>query len=150
MMGPIDALPLVDGLTAAVGTITLAGRSLPVALGRLPVDDTGKALPLPVLVIDGLSPAFNGPPMGDRHGQADWTVTARVIADDLGQAHLWAGLVFGALFTRTPNGEWTTDIPVDGQWVTNREPAPNPLQEAPSADGIVALVLRFIIRSQRA
>lgn len=148
--GPIQAAPLAAALKAFIGQTTIEGRSISCEYGYLPVDGDGQPKPLPYVVIDSITPEYNGPPFGDLHGQADWTVAARTIAERRDQTSDWQDAVMRRLFDRHEDKRFVHEIPVEGQWVTDRQPDQASYGSAPSGDGIVALVLRFTVRTQRA
>lgn len=143
-LAPLPAEPVAKGI------VDLLAAARPAAFGHLPTDGRAVALALPVFVLDSVVPQYNGPPFGDLHGQADWTCTARAIAERKDQAYIWAGRALALVLDRRDDGQYVHEIQVDGQWVTGRDVAPAPIQDGPSGDGIVAVVLRFIIRTQRA
>lgn len=148
--GPIQAGPLVEGLKTFISQTTIGGTTLPCEYGHLPVDTSGRSLPVPYVVIDSVSPEYNGPPFGDLHGQADWKISGRTIANRADQVAEWQDAVMRRLFDRFEDKRYAHEIEVAGQYVTNREPDPASYGLAPSGDGIVALVLRFTVRTQRA
>lgn len=142
---PIPALPVMKGVKALLAPV------LPTEIGHLPVDGGGAPVGLPVFVIDAATPTWRGPAWGDVQGEADWAFVGRVIAERTDQATLWADRVLNRVLARVPQGEWVNPIVVPGQWVTWRAASlAAGYDAAPSADGIVALVVRFTVRTQRA
>lgn len=140
---PIPRWPVSKALAALWAPI------LPVGHSSLPVDDDGTVLGPPYAVLDPAGHTYNGPAYGDRHGQADWSYMLRLGLERGDQAQVYADKILGRFLART-DGVWDYPLTVPGQWEQDRSVDPGGYQPVPSADGIVGLVLRLTVRTQRA
>lgn len=154
MSAAVDQRPVYEAVERGpvdTALVELIKQILPAGLGALPVDPTtGEALELPVVVVDPGTGVFTGPPMGDRLGSARWSYTLRVLGRRHDQAVFSAGRVLGHVTARDGiTGAFLHPLVVSGQHVVDVDPADGSYEAAPSANGIVAVLLRLSVHTQR-
>lgn len=142
---PITRAPVTVALLAH-----LIDPRFPVGYGEVPVGPKGSPTPTPYLILDPAGERYIGGTFGDQHGVAEWGYQATVVSNATDAVEEVAGWVTAALFTRDEHGHYTPSLTIAGQREWDRSPDPQGFRPGVSAEGIVTLVQRFTIRTQRA
>lgn len=143
--GPILRSPVTDALLAR-----LADPRFSVDYGNIPVGPTGAPVATPYMILDPAGHRYIGGDFGDRYGVAEWGYQVRVVSNGTDAAELVGDWFSTLLFTRGDDGHYTPPLSIAGQVEWDRAPDPQGFRPGYSAEGIVTLVQRFTIRTQRA
>lgn len=151
MTAPITRLPVTQALLdylRAAGFVVDYGH-IPT---RTPGPDVKPGTPVatPYLILDPAGHTYDGPPYGDRYASAVWGYQVTVVADRTDLAESVADRFTTALFSRGDDGHFTPPLSIDGQVEWGREVDPSGFRPGATAEGIIALVQRFTVRTQRA
>lgn len=144
MTEPLKRKPVTDALLAR-----MRGAGLAVDYGNIPVDGSGTPVEVPYYIVEPSGHTYDGPPFGDRYGSAVWGYQIKAVSNGTDAAEMVADAANAALFTRGPDGRYTPPLTIIGQAEWGREPDPAGFRPGVSAEGIVTLVQRVTIRTQR-
>jgi len=142
---PLLRRPVTTALLAR-----LADPRYPADYGNIPVDARGIPVQTPYLILDPAGHRYIGGDFGDTHGVVEWGYQVRVVSNATDAVELVADWFTGALFTRDDGGHYTPPLDIVGQVEWDRKPDPQGFRPGDSTEGIVTLVQRFTIRTQRA
>jgi hypothetical protein len=147
LRSPITREPVTDALLAHLRTET---RLSGVEYGNIPTDARGVPVRVPYVILDPAGHRYIGGDFGDTFGVVEWGYQVRVVSNATDAADIAAAWVEASLFTRGDDGRYTPRLDVVGQREWDRRPDPQGFRPGDSAEGIVTLVQRFTIRTQRA